>query len=235
MTLEVIGAGFGRTGTLSMKAALETLDYDKCHHMVEVFGKRGQIDYWEDIAQGALPDWDEVFDGYKACVDFPACIFYRKLMDKYPDAKVILTVRSADSWYKSVSNTIYRAGTIIPAWFRLMVPRLGRSAKMVDKLIWAGVFKDRFEDEDFAKQVFLDHIEMVKATVPPEKLLVFEARQGWGPLCAFLDKPEPEGPFPHVNDTAEFEGRIRMMKLIAASPFILGAALLAVGAYFAFH
>ncbi|MEO1029694.1 MAG: sulfotransferase family protein [Pseudomonadota bacterium] len=122
MALKVIGAGFGRTGTLSMKAALEQLGYVKTHHMLEVMPSKDQRKHWLAIAQGERVDWDEVFEGFEASVDFPSSTYYTELLEKYPEAKVILTVRDPDKWYVSASNTIYAIGKAIPGWARKVFP-----------------------------------------------------------------------------------------------------------------
>jgi hypothetical protein len=205
MALKVIGAGFGRTGTLSLKIALEQLGYAKCHHMMEVFRSPEQGRLWKAIADGDTPDWNAVFAGFESSVDFPSSIFYRELAEKYPDAKVVLTVRSADSWYKSASETIFAIGKVTPSWLKTVAPHLGRIFAMHEKLLWARVFGKRTDDPAHAKAVFERHNAAVQAAMPADRLLVYEVKQGWGPLCAFLGKPIPETPFPNVNDTAEFQ------------------------------
>jgi len=217
MALEVIGAGFGRTGTASLKAALEQLGYVKTHHMYEVMKSREQMRMWHEISQGIPPDWDEVFEGFPAAVDFPSASYWRELADHYPEAKVLLTVRSADSWWKSARSTIMEIGTVVPRWARRWIPRLRIDGEMVNGTVWDKMFSGRQFDEAYAKQVFLDHIAEVKAAIPPERLLVYEVRQGWEPLCAFLGKPVPETPFPHVNDTADFRKMIFRMRMVFGS------------------
>ena len=229
MALKVIGAGFGRTGTLSMKAALERLGYVKCHHhMLEVFRSGEQLRLWDDIGKGAEPRWDEVFEGFEAAVDFPSAAYWRELAEAYPDAKVILTTRSFESWHKSASETIWAIGAALPKWIKLLVPKARTIDRMVNNNVWSRVFQGRFEDYEYARKVFEDHEAAVKATIPPERLLVFSPKEGWGPLCAFLGKPVPDEPFPHVNDTADFRKRIAGMKRLEAIPFVAGAAVLAV-------
>lgn len=227
MTLKVIGAGFGRTGTLSMKAALEKLGYVKCHHMIEVFASAEQMRMWDEIGKGVDPDWDKVFAGFEAAVDFPSAAYWRELAEHYPDARVVLTTRSFESWYKSASETIWAVGAAMPGWMKALVPKARTITRMVNNTVWARVFHGRFEDYEYARKVFEDHEAAVKAAIPPERLLVFEPKQGWAPLCAFLGKPVPEEPFPHVNDTAEFKKRVAQMKRMEAIPLALGAAVLA--------
>ena len=236
MALKVIGAGFGRTGTLSMKAALEHLGYTKCHHMVEVLGNGSQINHWDKIAEGTPPDWDAVFQGFEASVDFPSSACWRELAAYYPDAKVILTTRSFDSWYKSASETIYAVSTAMPAWIKL-VPRGKKIDGIVGRNVWQRVFHGKFEDKEYTRQIFDQHEADVKAAFPTERLLVFEPKQGWEPLCAFLGKDVPEEAFPHVNDTAEFHKIIAMLKRMQTVPYFVGAVVIlaAALAFYAFH
>ena len=235
MTLKVIGAGFGRTGTLSMKAALEQLGYDKCHHMMEVFADKDQLDAWHDISQGATPDWDRLFKGFEASVDFPSAGYWRELAAHYPDAKIILTTRSFDSWYASASETIYPVSRDIPG-FMALIPKVRKIRDMTYGAIWDRVFGGKFEDEAATRQVFEQHEADVKAAFSEDRLLVFHPKQGWAPLCAFLGKPVPATDFPNVNDRAAFKKQIGMMKRMQLLPFALaGAALAALIAYLVFR
>lgn len=238
MALKVIGAGFGRTGTLSMKAALEQLGYNKCHHMIEVLmtNDSTQLDYWDAVGQGERPGWDKIFEGYQASVDFPSSVYWKELAEAYPEAKVVLTVRDFESWYKSATGTIYAVGKKQPAWTRL-IPKPRKIDRMTKNVIWTGKFDGKFEDKAHAEHVWNAHIEEVKATLPPERLLVFEVKQGWGPLCAFLDKPVPDGPFSRVNDADQFHQMIKGMTRLSYVPWIAGAALAAaaLGLYMLFR
>lgn len=218
MTLKVIGAGFGRTGTSSLKIALEQLGYDKCHHMFEVISSREQIDFWHAIIQGEPPLWDDVFDGFQSSVDFPSSIYYKELATHYPDAKVILTLRSPESWYKSASDTIFQVGSIAK-WLRIF-PRISRLHALVNQGIWKNVFDDRFTDKDYAIEIYNQHIEAVKAAIPAERLLVIEIKEGWGPICNFLGQETPDTPFPHTNDTAEFKKLISRLKIVEMIPWL---------------
>lgn len=214
MTLEVIGAGFGRTGTASLKAALEILGYDKTHHMFEVMSDKRQMKLWHAIGTrpDVAPDWDAVFEGFPAAVDFPAAAYWRELSAFYPDAKVILTVRSTESWWKSASSTIIPIGKAPPAWARALIPPIRQNVEMTNGTIWHRVFDGRQFEEDHAKRIFEEHNAAVKAELPASRLLVYEVKEGWGPLCGFLGKPVPDVPFPHANDTAEFRKMIRNIK-----------------------
>ncbi len=223
--LKVIGAGFGRTGTLSTKAALEALGFGPCYHMTEVFNKPTAFAQWEAATRGDPVNWSEVFAGYQATVDWPGCAFYADLMKAYPDAKVLLNVRDPEKWYESVNNTIYQTSrgasrsSIASLFSQVMmrfIPNLRHMRRMINALIWEKTFGGRFEDKDHAIAVFKQHIEEVKQCVPPEKLLVYDVKQGWESLCAFLGVEVPKDtPFPHLNDRASFVGnRMRRQMLI---------------------
>lgn len=212
--LKIIGAGFGRTGTASMKAALDTLGFGPCYHMREVIGHPDRVALWSRIIGGEPADWPAVFAGYRSCVDWPACSFYTPLMDVYPEARVLLTVRDPAAWYESVLATIYRtrelARRLADGTF---VAPSGTTepthALMVTELIWKQTFDDRFENRDYALSVYQAHNEEVVRRVPPDRLLVYETGAGWEPLCAFLGVAVPTEPFPRLNDRMEFQARIQ--------------------------
>lgn len=236
MALKVIGAGFGRTGTLSMKAALEQLGYGKCHHMLEVMPNDAQLDMWHRIAQGETPDWDKVFDGFGASVDFPSSGYWRELAAHFPDAKILLTSRDFDGWYASADETIWAGSESIPRWM-LVIPKVRKIKEMVYATIWDRVFDNKFADKDVARQVFEQHEADVKAAFGPDRLLVFHPKQGWAPLCDFLGKPVPGTEFPNVNDRAEFQNRIRLLRWLQYIPFGLAgmATIAALIAYLVFR
>lgn len=228
--MKVIGAGFGRTGTLSLKVALELLGFGPCYHMTEVFEHPEHAGLWQAAWRGEPVDWDAFLGDYGATVDWPACAFHAELMEEYPDAKVILTVRDPESWYRSVRNTIYEISVVVPRR-RLSRPvfalmglffDISMRVDMAREIIWDGTFDNRFEDKTYAMEVFDRHTEEVKRRVPPEKLLVHEVKEGWGPLCSFLGVEEPEEPFPRLNDTAEFRRRIQGIRALS---FAVPAAL----------
>ncbi|HLO88647.1 MAG TPA: sulfotransferase, partial [Nostocaceae cyanobacterium] len=210
MTIKVIGAGFGRTGTSSLKAALEELGFNKCYHMIELLQRPSDVTFWEDASDGKPVNWDALFDGYQAIVDFPGYRYYQQLMQHYPDAKVLLSIRDADNWYESTLDTIYKAGPT--SWQKLKLafmlpfsPRLRqliRVFRMADRDVWQKDFQGKFEDKQLAHEIFHQHIEQVKRVVPSERLLVYQVKEGWQPLCQFLDVPVPDQPFPHLNERA---------------------------------
>lgn len=218
MALQVIGAGFGRTGTTSLKAALEQLGFSKCHHMEEVMTSRFQTAFWWALAERgantADTGWDEIFEGFQASCDWPSSTYWEELHRHYPEAKIILTVRDEQRWYESCSATIYSISFLVPTWITRMIPPLHRMNTMVIASVWDGVFHGRFEDRDHAVKIYRAHVAYVKATAPPDKLLVFEAKQGWEPLCQFLGVPVPEGSYPHLNDSARFKLVIRVVRTV---------------------
>ncbi|GAA4633059.1 sulfotransferase family protein [Actinoallomurus vinaceus] len=203
IVLEVIGAGFGRTGTLSLKLALERLGFGPCHHMIELIDNPEQLDRWSRAVEDGDADWDEVYRGYRATVDWPGVAYWRRLVDYYPAAKVILTVRSPKGWYESARESIYRATSFWPN-----DPLGVHRRRFVQRVVWDGEFGGRFEDAAYAKAVFIEHNDAVRREVPGERLLEFRVRQGWGPLCGFLGVPVPDEPFPRTNDRQEFAERV---------------------------
>lgn len=215
MTIKVIGAGMGRTGTLSLKVALEQLGYGKCYHMIElILNEPQRVVYWEQAFAGKPVNWDAAFVGYQATVDFPGYRVYKQLLDYYPDARVILTVRDPESWYESANATIYRAepGLLGKLKMGVKVPFSARVRNQIrvfqlTRAVWQEDFAGRFEDRAFAIERYQQHIADVQATVPADQLLVFDVREGWEPLCNFLGVPVPDAPFPQTNSRAEFQSR----------------------------
>ena len=215
MSLKVIGAGFPRTGTTSLKQSLEMLGVArKCYHMKELLVKPETLPIWLRLEETGDTDWDTLYDGFEATVDFPGYPFYKEHMVQYPDAKVILTVRPFEPWYKSIYSTIWKAGPqTVPEKVRMMArlavnPRLRKVVsciKFAHRILWQKQFKGRFEDKDFVEECFYQHIEEVKAYVPADKLLVYDVRDGWEPLCAFLGVENPGEPLPHLNKKENFK------------------------------
>jgi hypothetical protein len=224
--LRVIGAGFGRTGTMSLKVALEILNFGPCYHMIEVFENPEHIGFWEAAWRREPVDWDAFFADYEATVDWPACTFYAELLERNPEAKVLLSVRDPDGWYESTRNTIYelskitagsRLSRVVFAFVNLFAPGVFGIGRMGNEIIWEGTFDGRFEDKAHAIEVFERHNREVLRRVPEGQLLVYEVKQGWGPLCEFLGVEEPEEPFPRLNDTAEMRRRIQAVRTLAVA------------------
>ncbi len=200
MSLDVIGAGFGRTGTLSLKQALEQLGFNKCYHMMEIFGLPDHPEQWRAAHRGDAIDWEKLFTGYRASVDWPSCNFWKEQLQAFPKAKVILSFRDSDSWYESIMNTIWKFSSM-----SIGTP-MAESAqnKMVFELIWDGKFQRRMADKKHVIEVYEHHNRNVIESVPQEKLLVYRPGDGWEPLCKFLGVPVPEASYPKTNSTEEF-------------------------------
>ena len=186
--LKVIGSGFGRTGTTSLKDAIEFLGVGRCYHMAEVFGLPNAPRQWIDAADGK-PDWPAIFEGFSATVDWPSTTYYRELAEAYPEARVIHTERDADEWFESTQATIF---AIHPG-----APRPGLFGEMAEKVIYR-LFDGRQNDNATVREV-----------IPASRLLVYELAQGWEPLCAFLGVPVPDVPMIKTNTRDEFIGRAR--------------------------
>lgn len=204
MTLAVIGAGFGRTGTASLKGALERLGFEPCYHMFEVMAQPEHSRFWQRAADGEAVDWDELLGPYRAAVDWPACSFYKELAACYPDAKVVLTLRDPAVWFESAWRTIF------PRITRPVAPddeRAWRRAQMQRSIIIERTFGGDIASREHAIAVFERHLEEVRRTIPPARLLAYEIAEGWQPLCAFLRRPIPDEPFPHANAAEEFRAR----------------------------
>ncbi|KHK91675.1 sulfotransferase family protein [Novosphingobium malaysiense] len=196
MALKIIGAGLGRTGTMSLKLALEHLGFGPCYHMSELLASaRRNLPLWLDVVAGK-PDWDTIFDGYCSTTDYPACNYWRELADHFPEAKIILTTRDPDSWFNSVSETIFSPDHL--ASFQ---------AEPVGTFIRGTVtrdFADRIHDRTFMTDFFARRNEEIIATIPAERLLVLPVGAGWEPLCNFLGVEVPKGPYPRVNTEKEW-------------------------------
>ncbi len=208
MGLKLIGAGLGRTGTLSLKAALERIGYGPCYHMVEVLTAPERARHWLEQTPSGSHDWDAIFHGYRSTVDWPAAAFWRELVARYPEAKVLLSWRDADRWYDSVMNTICPVLTQGPPE---RAPQIVHDfhAK-VYALIVERTFGDRLADRVHAKRVFEEHNQAVIDAIPASRLLVYQPGDGWEPICRFLGVPVPDEDFPHLNDTAWYRARMRL-------------------------
>ncbi|MEM6269624.1 MAG: sulfotransferase family protein [Bacteroidota bacterium] len=216
MSIQVIGAGFGRTGTMSLKMALEQLGYVQCYHMFELLDHPTGVQHWKNAMRGRPVDWEALFAGYQAVVDFPGCLYVEELMAAFPEAKVVLTVRDPESWWESASATILNAAPPLPAQIRLALryPFVRRVRQIMDVVmyniqdIYKGAFSGKPMDKETAIQAFIAHNAAIRLLVPPARLLEYEVKQGWEPLCAFLGQEIPPSEFPRINAREEFYRRI---------------------------
>ncbi len=213
--MKVIGAGMPRTGTLTQKLALEMLGLGPCYHMVNVLADLDQAALWERALEGESP-WTQIFDGFESTVDWPGGYFYKELAEFYPQAKVVLSVRDPEAWQESMRQTVWavRHGESLvrllssaqahvnPAWRAYL--------KMIDGLLWrdAGTFAGEQATTGELIEGMLRHQEQVTRDIAPERLLVWNVAEGWGPLCEFLELPVPDVPLPRINDRTEFLNRI---------------------------
>ena len=247
----LIGAGLPRTGTLSTWAALERLLPGKCHHMLRGVTGVNDPEFWTRASRGELSDqdWREFIrtERLSGAVDFPMSLYWRDLAALYPGAKVLLTVRDPVRWYTSVRNTIrtmcaFGISSPVAAPLRLLQRLSGQSMVAADFTCWAptplgpryprGLFGVIDAGEETAVRFFNDWTAQVKAEIPADRLLVFEVREGWGPLCQFLGVPEPEEPFPNINDTAEQLHRLAKAKRLCAVIWAVAGAGLGAAVYY---
>lgn len=194
MTLRVVGPGVGRTGTYSLKVALERLLGGRCHHMAEVLADRDrELERWGPVLRGEPVDWEEVFAGYVAQTDFPGAACWREISEAFPDALVVLSTRPAESWYRSAASTILQLDA--------------DHGSSPFQPLWDAWLGDRFDDRDAMMAAYERHNAAVRSSVPPDRLLEWSVGDGWGPLCDRLGLPVPDEAFPRTNTAAEFRAR----------------------------
>jgi len=211
MPLQVIGAGFGRTGTASLKAALELLGFGPCYHMFEIRRSPWKAGDWLPAVRGEALDWEKVFRGYRSAVDWPTCNFYVALAQAYPDARFVLTTRDPGSWYDSVHRTLFAVWRSFPRWTAVL-PLFRPVHQLLRGLIWDGVFEGQFDNRDFALTRFNAHEAAVMEYLPAERVLLFRVEEGWEPLCSFLGVEVPDAPFPRLNEARELERVVWWMR-----------------------
>ncbi|HXZ67916.1 MAG TPA: sulfotransferase [Alphaproteobacteria bacterium] len=206
MPLEVIGAGMGRTGTTSLKVALEQLGFGPCHHMSELFANPASWQHFTRAYAGEKIDWEEAFKGYRSCTDDPGASFACALADRYPNAKVILTVREPEAWWKSARGSALSEDMI--AFMNNAPPPLAPIMLMITAMGWDPRVPGK---QDRALQIawYRKHNEEVRRHVASERLLIYQVSEGWEPLCKFLGVPIPKDPFPRLNNTQDFLTMIR--------------------------
>lgn len=203
MSLIVIGAGVGRTGTYSLKLAINQIGLGPCHHMEEVLhNMSSQVPLWSAAVSGQ-PEWSRIYSGYRSAVDWPTACFFRELVEKYPSAKFVLTARDPERWADSFSATIYKLLASID-----QAPQEKRAwLKMASEVITKTGFPPGLERDELV-QAFVSHNRAVKEVIPGSRLLEFEVKDGWQPLCDFLQVPVPTTDFPRTNHREEFWDRV---------------------------
>jgi Sulfotransferase domain len=213
--MKLIGAGLPRTATLTQKVALEMLGFGPCYHMVNVLADLSQVPLWHRAADGTI-DWEEIMGGFESTVDWPGGFFYRELIDAYPDAKVLLSVRDPEAWERSMRDTVweFRHGdTLMPhvAQARARIdPDWSEYIRMLDRLLWEdqGTLTGNHHDPQWLIECFHRHNQAVQENVPADRLLVWAVKDGWEPLCEFLEVDVPDAPMPNINDKATFVDRV---------------------------
>lgn len=208
--LRLINTGLGRTGTTSLKLALERLGYGPCSHMFDIVNDSDRLQQWEKVVcDGQRPDWEALFHGFVSAADGPSAVYHKEIIGAFPKAKVILTVRDSEEWYRSTHDTLYQ----FAVRNRDNPPEPGsmpaRIYRFVNTMVWDGLFGGRFADKGHAIRVFRRHNEAVADSVAPDNLLTYDVQQGWEPLCAFLGVPVPTEDFPHANDGGAMRRVIR--------------------------
>jgi hypothetical protein len=215
----VLGAGFGRTGTMSLKAALEQLGFGPCFHGEFLPGNRPVIRAWlSAVKDPEHADWAAVLHGYNSAIDWPAAAYWKELATAFPEAKVILSVRDENRWYDSMAKTLFKTplqqSPRLRKWGPPLVIATGNWLAplfaLVEIVIYGRVFGGRF-DRASAIAVYRNHNREVETSIPPGRLLVWQPSDGWEPLCRFLDVPTPTEPFPHLNDATSFDELAREM------------------------
>ena len=199
MALRVIGAGVGRTGTVSLKHALEQLLGGPCYHMWEVLRHPEHVAFWMAATRDGNAPWDDIYGNYVATVDWPGVGFWRQLADAYPDALVLLSVRaSAEDWFRSAD------GTINDLLSRKPKPKMREWHAMVLEVLRTTFAPVPFRRAE-AEAAYERHNAEVRAAIPPERLLVWQVSDGWEPICERLGLPVPDEPFPRMNTSDEFQ------------------------------
>ena len=198
--VRVVGAGFGRTGTHSLKLALERLLGGPCYHMIELLGQRERdVPLWLEAARGGRLDTAALLDGYRAVVDFPGCFFWRELAEAYPDSIIVLSTReSSEVWWRSASRTIFDGldrglpGPLVLEMWSVLSRRF---------------FTEHYLDREQAIAAYERHNADVRENAPADRLMEWQPGDGWAPLCAALGVAAPDEPFPHTNTTEAFLAR----------------------------
>ncbi len=205
MSLKVVGAGVGRTGTHSLKLALEQLLGGPCHHMLEILGDPTQVPGWIDAIEGRPVDWSAMPPGYVSIVDWPGCSFWSELSEANPDALVLLSLRDPESWYRSASNTIFQSFDKVPPELQPWMDAM--------RVLLRDRFSDRFEDPTAMMDAYERHNSAVRRAIPASRLLEWAPEHGWDPICDRLGLDVPSEPFPMTNTTDEFREMVGLSPL----------------------
>ena len=211
MALEVIGAGLGRTGTTSLKQALERLLGGPCYHMFDLLQHPEHVPIWEQALDDGAPDWNLLFSGYRAAVDWIAATFYDQLATAYPQAIVLLSTRDPEEWWRSVNRTAFESlasNQEDDVLTKALTPTRELTLRMLNER-----FTPRWTEEAEAKRAYSRHNASVRATVPAGRPVEWQLGDGWAPICEALGSPIPDEPFPHVNTSAEFRSWLRLRGL----------------------
>jgi len=217
MPIQILGSGLARTGTMSLKHALEVLTGEPCYHMIELLKNSSRLSILKAGYKSGVTDWPAFFKDYHSSVDYPACLYLPELLALNPGLKVIHTRRDPETWYDSVRDTVYRGvpqgpkdiirlikNSILHKEFRQRAPVF----MFNEKIIWKGQFQSRFSDKHFAIDVFLEHERRVQDLVPKGQLLMYEIKEGWAPLCEFLAREIPLQDFSRANQKDEFNAKM---------------------------
>ena len=217
MSLRVVGTGLSRTGTTTIRKVLEELGFGPCYNSSELFTRPRGIEFWDALEQKQNVDFDEFFTNYKAIIGFPGYIFHQELKEKYPDAKVILSVRDPELWYDDISNTVFESGPShvnqayaekVREFDPYLADCISRIHALQKRNLEDDYFEGRFADKDYAVQRYVQWTERIIGLYDADELLVYSVFDGWEPICEFLDVPVPENkPFPHLNDPDTFHNR----------------------------
>jgi hypothetical protein len=220
MALKVIGAGGPRTGTASLKTALETLGFGECSHMEGLFNNPHLVDYWVEFFETGKTDFNALFDGFQSTSDFPGYLLYKEMLELYPDAKVILNDRDPEEWYESFAKTV---NTFVPQTFSQKFkiwkkgignPRfqnIAKTLRLVEVYLLKRHYKGQFLNKAQTLKIYRDFNDEIRRTVPAGQLLEYHISQGWEPLCEFLEVPVPDAPFPHRNARNQFIAQLSKM------------------------
>jgi len=198
MSLTIVGAGLGRTGTSSLQEALSIVLNGPVFHMGEVFANLDSVSAWHAAVDGAPTDWESLLAGYRATLDWPAVTCWREIAAVNPEALVLLSSRSsAEAWWNSVSNTLF---AVLDREFPPhLLPMRAMNEAMFERLT------PHWRDRDAAMAAYDAHNAAVRKEVPSDRLIDWQPRDGWEPICAALRIAVPARAFPHANRSEDFQ------------------------------